>query len=54
MRVLLTTHVQPIPTAPHRPHDLKFMSIPLSWFYERVADPERGIDFADEQRHVAW
>jgi sialidase-1 len=54
MRVLLTTHVEPIPTAAHRPHDLKFLSIPLSWFYEKTAAPQRGIDFADEARHVAW
>ncbi|HOZ46237.1 MAG TPA: sialidase family protein [Candidatus Hydrogenedentes bacterium] len=54
MRVLLTTHVQPIPTAVHRPHDLKLISIPLSWFYETAADPRRGIDFADEARHERW
>ena len=48
MRVLLTTHVQPIPGYAYRPHDLKFTSIPLSWFYEDVDDPQRGIDFADE------
>ena len=48
MRVLLTTHVQPIPGYAHRPHDLKFTSIPLAWFYEDVDDPRRGIDFADE------
>ncbi len=54
MRVLLTTHVQPIPTAAHRPHDLKFLSIPLSWFYEKVEQPLRGIDFADEERHEKW
>lgn len=51
MRVLLTTHVQPIPGYDERPHDLKFMSIPLSWFYEDVEDPQRGIDFADEIAH---
>jgi sialidase-1 len=54
MRVLLTTHVQPILGAAHRPHDLKFLSIPLRWFYEKAVDPRRGIDFADEERHVAW
>ena len=54
MRVLLTTHVEPIPGAEHRPHDLKFLSIPLEWFYETVDNPLRGIDFADEQRHVEW
>jgi hypothetical protein len=54
MRVLLTTHVQPIPTAAHRPHDLKFLSIPLKWFYEEANDPRRGIDFSDEESHVAW
>lgn len=54
MRVLLTTHVQPIGGAVHRPHDLKLLSIPLSWFYETVENPRRGIDFADEERHVAW
>ena len=48
MRVLLTTHVQPIPGYAHRPHDLKFTSIPLAWFYEDVDDPRRGINFADE------
>jgi len=54
MRVLLTTHVQPIIGASHRPHDLKFLSIPLGWFYEKVENPQRGIDFTDEQSHVAW
>ena len=54
MRVLLTTHVQPIPGAAHRPHDLKFLSIPLEWFYQKAEDPRRGIDFADEERHVSW
>jgi hypothetical protein len=47
IRVLLTTHVQPIPGYELRPHDLKFVSIPLAWFYADVADPQRGIDFAD-------
>ena len=47
IRVLLTTHVQPIGGYEDRPHDLKFTSIPLSWFYEDAADPRRGIDFAD-------
>ena len=50
----MTTHVQPIPGAAHRPHDLKFLSIPLSWFYEKVEDPRRGIDFAEEERHLTW
>lgn len=54
MRVLLTTHVEPIPGFENRPHDLKFISIPLKWFYEDLKDPRRGIDFADEARHVAW
>lgn len=54
MRVLLTTHVQPIPGSEHRPHDLKFISIPLAWFYETPDDPRRGIDFADEERHTVW
>ncbi len=54
MRVLLTTHVQPIPTSTHRPHDLKFISIPLRWFYQEPPDPRRGIDFADEERHAYW
>ena len=54
MRVLLTTHVQPIAGAPHRPHDLKFISIPLRWFYEDADDPQRGIDFASEKRRVRW
>ena len=49
MRVLITTHVQPIPGYARRPHDLKFISIPLKWFYEKVDDPRRGIDFADEE-----
>jgi sialidase-1 len=54
MRVLLTTHVEPIPGAAHRPHDLKLVSIPLSWFYEKTATPQHGIDFADEERHIPW
>ena len=54
MRVLLTTHVQPIPNNAHRPHDLKFISIPLKWFYEKVENPQQGIDFADEERHELW
>jgi len=54
LRVLLTTHVEPIPGSPNRPHDLKFISIPLKWFYETVEHPERGIDFADEERHITW
>jgi hypothetical protein len=54
MRVLLTTHVQPIPGAAHRPHDLKFMSIPLTWFYEKAEHPQHGIDFAQEQTHAPW
>lgn len=54
MRVLLTTHIQPIPTAQHRPHDLKFLSIPLQWFYEDTPEPRRGIDFANEEKHVFW
>ncbi|HQM48459.1 MAG TPA: sialidase family protein [Candidatus Hydrogenedentes bacterium] len=54
MRVLLTTHVQPIPGAEHRPHDLKFLSIPLDWFYEETGEPSRGIDFADEERRQEW
>ena len=54
MRALLTTHVQPIPGFDHRPHDLKFISIPLEWFYETVDHPQRGIDFADEERHQVW
>jgi hypothetical protein len=54
MRVLLTTHVQPGPGHDHRPTDLKFMSIPLRWFYERTDCPRRGIDFAAEDRHVTW
>lgn len=54
MRALLTTHVEPIPGAEHRPHDLKFVSIPLKWFYEQPSEPERGIDFADEERHEEW
>ena len=48
MRVLLTTHVEPIPGYEHRPHDLKFISIPLKWFYAKVDHPQQGIDFADE------
>jgi sialidase-1 len=54
VRVLLTTHVQPIAGSPHRPHDLKFISIPLKWFYQATGQPQRGIDFADEEQHVAW
>ena len=54
MRVLLTTHVQPIPGYEHRPHDLKFISIPLKWFYEQVDHPQRGINFAEEERHEKW
>jgi sialidase-1 len=54
IRVLLTTHVQPIPGAVHRPHDLKFMSIPLRWFYEGGGDARRGIDFSDESHHTSW
>jgi hypothetical protein len=54
MRVLLTTHVQPIPGYAHRPHDLKFLSIPLKWFYEMPGHPQQGIDFADEERHAVW
>lgn len=54
MRVLLTTHVQPIPGAAHRPHDLKFLSIPLKWFYQKANEPQRGIDFAAEEHHVTW
>ena len=54
MRVLLTTHVQPIPGYAHRPHDLKLISIPLKWFYETVHDPQQGIDFAAEARHEVW
>jgi sialidase-1 len=54
MRVLLTTHVQPIPAAIHRPHALKFLSVPLEWFYDRPKEPQRGIDFAGEEKHVAW
>ena len=52
MRVLLTTHVQPIPGYAHRPHDLKFLSIPLRWFYEMPDHPGQGIDFAAEERHT--
>ncbi len=54
MRVLLTTHIQPIPTASHRPHDLKFISIPLKWFYEDSPVSRRGLDFSDEMRHEYW
>lgn len=54
IRVLLTTYAEPIPGAEHRPHDLKFLSVPLEWFYEKREDPRRGIDFADEERHAAW
>ncbi len=54
MRVLLTTHVQPIPTAYQRPHVLKFLSIPLQWFYEPTPEPRRGLDFANEEKHVLW
>ena len=54
MRVLLTTHVQPVPNNGHSPHDLKFISIPLEWFYQEVEDPQQGIDFADEQHHELW
>jgi photosystem II stability/assembly factor-like uncharacterized protein len=54
MRVLLTTHAQPIPGSPHRPHDLKFLSIPLRWFYEQTPNPRQGIDFADEERNARW
>ncbi|MBN2310630.1 MAG: exo-alpha-sialidase, partial [Candidatus Hydrogenedentes bacterium] len=39
MRVLLTTHAQPIPGSAHRPHDLKVLSIPLRWFYEDTKAP---------------
>ena len=52
MRVLLTTHVQPIPGYAHRPHDLKFTSIPLAWFYEDVENPRRGINFAESTRRT--
>ncbi len=54
MRVLLTTHVQPIPGYEHRPHDLKFISIPLKWFYENVNNPRQGIDFYNEEKHIIW
>jgi len=54
MRVLLTTHVQPTPGHEHRPHDLKFISVPLKWFYEKVDNPQQGIDFANELRHTEW
>jgi len=53
MRVLLTTHVQPV-SHEFRPHDLKFISIPLAWFYQSVNDPQQGINWADEARHVVW
>ncbi len=52
MRVLLTMHVQRIVGAAHRPHDLKLLSIPLEWYYERVGNTQRGIAFANEQGRV--
>jgi hypothetical protein len=54
LRVLLTTHVQPISGFEHRPHDLKFSSIPLSWFFEQTDDPQRGVDWSDETHRLAW
>lgn len=54
MRVLLTTHSQPIPGHKLRPHTLKFISIPLAWFYEDTSEPSRGIDFGDEAKHLTW
>ncbi len=54
MRVLLTTHVQPIQGNSHRPHDLKFASIPLAWFYEATATPQMGINWFAEKEYLRW
>ena len=54
MRVLLTTHVQPIPGLRPSASRSEFLSIPLSWFYAKPGHPQQGIDFADEERHAVW